>query len=90
MDLKSLLQALVETDDKETRLLMVEENAALMEPAAEPGETGEQVEDWEAKYNALLDRYTKAFFNGPEPEADPAPEADPESEPVSLDELFPQ
>ena len=89
MDLKSLLQALVETDDKETRLLMVEENAALMEPA-EPGETGEPGEDWEAKYNALLDRYTKAFFNGPEPDADPAPDADPEPEPVSLDELFPQ
>jgi hypothetical protein len=87
MDIKQLLQTLVETDDKESRLLLVEENAALLEP----GETEPGV-DWEAKYNALLDRYTKAFINGPE--ATDEPETEPETEPdeptPTLDELFPQ
>ena len=87
MDIKQLLQTLVETDDKETRLLLVEENAALLEP----GETEPGV-DWEAKYNALLDRYTKAFFTGTEAtdEPEPEPEPEPDESTPTLDELFPQ
>ena len=87
MDIKQLLQTLVETDDKETRLLLVEENAALLEP----GETEPGV-DWEAKYNALLDRYTKAFFNGPEAtdDSETEPEPEPDEPTPTLDELFPQ
>ena len=87
MDIKGMVEALVMAETKEERLAIAEENATLLEPET-AGDTGE----WEAKYNALLDKYTRAFFHGPEdePKENTEPEPELEETPLSLDEMFPQ
>lgn len=92
MTLKDLMKMLVETEDKDQRMQLVEDNQALMEVEGNPN--NEEVEtlkakvtDLESKVQAEKQKYIDRFFSGEElPKKED--EEDEEVETKSLSEIL--
>jgi hypothetical protein len=83
MELKEMIQKLVETDDKMQRLQIVEENAALMDGT--PPDTTE-IDTLRQQFLELQNKYVTRFFGGNPGDEKPKEDEKPE-ENLTIDDL---
>jgi hypothetical protein len=92
MELRELLQALVETEDKMERMAIVEANPDLMgTPEAgedKPNEYQGMYEAEKAAHETLKQKYITTFFSGGKVEEKEEPK-EPDESGKTLDDLFP-
>ena len=93
MELKELMQLLVNTDDKMERMTLVEENAALLDVAAPEADTTEidalreSNATTAAALAALQQKYIDTFFGGTKEESEEEPKDEPETIDKYLEEV---